>query len=80
MNEEILTNPTYQILILLAILWQLPWTSTLPPPSRLRRAPGVALWKSARNNQLVWFVVLFLVNTLAILEILYLAFLKGKEV
>ncbi|MCL5795284.1 MAG: DUF5652 family protein [Patescibacteria group bacterium] len=31
-----------------------------------------ALWKSARNNSVVWFIVFILVNTLGILEILYI--------
>lgn len=65
MNQEIPTNPLYTTLILLAILWQLPWK-------------GIALWKSARNKQLGWFIVLFLVNTLAVLEIIYLAFFQKK--
>lgn len=33
---------------------------------------GLALWKSARLGNKVWFVVLLIVNTLGILEILYL--------
>ena len=33
---------------------------------------GVALWKSARQSQPVWFVILLVVNTLGILEILYI--------
>ena len=32
----------------------------------------LALWKSARKSQPVWFIVLFLVNTVGILEILYI--------
>jgi len=32
----------------------------------------VALWKAGRNNSPVWFIVLALVNTLGILEILYI--------
>ena len=32
----------------------------------------LALWKAARKNHLVWFIVLALVNTIGILEILYL--------
>jgi hypothetical protein len=39
---------------------------------------GFALWRAARNNSKPWFVVLFLVNTLGILEILYL-FVIGKS-
>lgn len=41
---------------------------------------GIALWKCGRNNQLIWFVVLLVVNTLGILEIIYLLFFqKGKK-
>lgn len=32
----------------------------------------LALWKSARNNHAVWFIVLAVVNTVGILEILYI--------
>jgi len=32
----------------------------------------MALWKAARKNHIVWFIVLALVNTIGILEILYL--------
>ncbi len=33
---------------------------------------GMALWRSARNNQRNWFVMLLVVNTLGLLEIFYL--------
>lgn len=32
----------------------------------------LALWKSARNNHIVWFIILAVVNTVGILEILYI--------
>jgi predicted membrane protein len=32
----------------------------------------LALWKSARKNHVVWFIVLAIVNTVGILEILYI--------
>lgn len=41
------------------LIWSLVWK-------------GLALWKSARKQSLVWFIVLLLVNTAGILEILYL--------
>jgi methionyl-tRNA synthetase len=47
------------LLIIIAVAWSLPWK-------------GFALWKSARKGDSLWFVVLLLVNTLAILEILYI--------
>ena len=39
---------------------------------------GIALWKSGRNNQKAWFIILLIVNTLGILEILYLLFFQKK--
>jgi len=33
---------------------------------------GIALWKSARNNQGIWFIVSLGINTLGILPIIYL--------
>lgn len=40
---------------------------------------GIALWHSGRNNQLGWFVVLFVINTVGILEIVYLAFFQKPQ-
>ncbi len=39
---------------------------------------GFALWRAARKTQKVWFVVMLIVNTLGILEIIYLL-TAGKE-
>jgi hypothetical protein len=33
---------------------------------------GLALWHSGRRGQPIWFVILLIVNTLGILEIIYL--------
>jgi hypothetical protein len=33
---------------------------------------GLALWKAARKGDKIWFVVLLVLNTLGLLEILYL--------
>ena len=46
-------------LLIIAIAWTLVWD-------------GLALWRSARLRQPIWFIVILLVNTLGILEILYL--------
>lgn len=52
--------------ILLAI-WTIPWK-------------GLALWKSAKRGDRAWFIILLLINTLGILEIIYLAFFsRGKQ-
>lgn len=55
------------ILFFLLIIWSMIWK-------------GIALWKAGRNNQLVWFIALLILNTAGILEIIYLlAFQKKKE-
>jgi methionyl-tRNA synthetase len=47
--------------IVAAVLWSLAWK-------------GLALWRSARAGQTVWYVVLLVVNTVGLLEIAYLLF------
>ena len=53
-------------LLLLSLLWVLPWK-------------GVALWKAAKNAHKKWFIALFLLNTLAILEIIYIFYFSKKK-
>lgn len=33
---------------------------------------GIALWKSSKKDHKIWFIVLLIVNTIGILEILYI--------
>jgi hypothetical protein len=40
---------------------------------------ALALWKSARKGDVVWFVVMTVVNTLGILEILYIYIFSKKR-
>ncbi|MDP3875332.1 MAG: DUF5652 family protein [bacterium] len=53
------------LLIALAIVWTLVWK-------------GLALWRSAELRQKYWFIAILLINTLGILEIIYL-FLIAKN-
>lgn len=39
---------------------------------------GIALWHAARNKQLVWYIALLIINTVGILEIVYLIFFRKK--
>jgi len=50
----------------LVLLWVLPWK-------------GVALWKAAGNKQKKWFIALLVVNTLALLEIVYILFFSKPK-
>ena len=63
MQEFIMQNPW---VIYAAIVWTLPWK-------------GFALWKAAKNGRKIWFVFLFVLNTLAILDIIFLAFFSKKK-
>jgi predicted permease len=36
----------------------------------------IAMWKSARNDQLAWFICLAVFNTVGILPILYIQFFQ----
>ena len=40
---------------------------------------GLALWKAARRGENVWFIVLLIVNTVGILEILYVFVFSRKQ-
>lgn len=40
---------------------------------------GFALWRAARNESVSWFVALLILNTLGILEILYLYVFSKKQ-
>jgi hypothetical protein len=40
---------------------------------------GIALWKCGKKNQLVWFVFVFITNTVGILPIIYLTFFQRKR-
>jgi hypothetical protein len=53
--------------VVLLVLWQIPWK-------------GWALWKASRANDKIWFIVLLIFQTLAILDILYIyVFSKRKS-
>jgi hypothetical protein len=51
--------------IALAVIWTLVWK-------------GFALWRAAGLRQKYWFIAMLVVNTLGILEIIYLLFVSRK--
>ena len=58
---------TYRLLfVLLLIIWSTVWK-------------GIAMWKSGRRDQKVWFVAILILNTVGILEIIYLLLNKNKK-
>ncbi len=68
MPENIATFiSTHQWVIALAAVWIIPWK-------------GVALWRAARNRSVAWFVILLLVNTVGILDIIYIFAFSNKAI
>ncbi len=52
-------------LLIIMMVWVLVWK-------------GFALWKAARAGSKVWFIIILLVNTLGILEIIYIFAVKPR--
>ena len=53
-------------ILCIVLLWSVVWK-------------GFALWKSAKHGQMIWFIVLLVVNTAGILDIIYILFFQRKE-
>lgn len=66
MNEisSFLNRPGFYVVIL---IWSLFWK-------------GWALWKSSGKKQLLWFLILLTVNTMGILEIVYIFYLNKWDI
>lgn len=54
----------FSFLLIPVLVWSLFWK-------------GWALWKAAKNDSMPWFIALLLINTVGILDILYI-FVFGK--
>lgn len=52
--------------LLAVALWSLPWK-------------GVALWKAVNLRDKAWFIVLLIVNTVGILEIVYIFVIAKRK-
>ena len=63
--EEIAYYNWIIVATVLLVLWSTVWK-------------GIALWRAGRNSHLIWFIVLFILNTAGILEIIYI-FTFGKK-
>ena len=53
-------------LLILMVLWVLPWK-------------GYALWTAAKRSEKIWFIVLLIVNTFAILDIFYIFYIAKQN-
>jgi hypothetical protein len=64
MYQDFYASSAWWIAIAVAA-WTLPWK-------------GFALWKAAQKKDLYWFIALLLINTMGILEILYIFIFSKK--
>ena len=60
------THPWLPFVFMAIAIWTIIWK-------------GTALWKAAQNKSMPWFVVLLIVNTMGILEIIYIFFFSKKN-
>ncbi|MDD5144921.1 MAG: DUF5652 family protein [Candidatus Pacebacteria bacterium] len=63
MEQYLIENPWTMFLL---IAWTLPWK-------------GVALWRAAKNTDKKWFIAILILNTMAVLEIIYIFFFSKKK-
>lgn len=59
-------SPIFLAFLLVFVLWSLIWKA-------------LALWRAAHRNEKIWFGVFLIVNTIGILEIIYLLITREKD-
>jgi hypothetical protein len=59
-------HPALVPILVILFLWEAVWKL-------------IAMWKAGRNNQMVWFIVIAIVNTLGILPIVYILFSRKQK-
>lgn len=57
--NAVIAQPWFPVVALIVLVWTLMWK-------------GFALWRAATDNSKLWFVVMMIINTLGVLEIVYL--------
>ncbi len=62
----LLRDPRFVTILLVLAIWALIWK-------------GIALWKAARNGSKPWFAALLILNTVGILEIIYIFYFSKKR-
>ena len=56
----------FAVLFVLLAIWSIIWK-------------GIALWKAAQNGSKPWFVVMLVLNTVGILEIVYIFYFANRK-
>ena len=63
---NVLGITTFTSVFVLLVIWSIVWK-------------GIALWKAARNGHKVWYVAMLILNTVGILEIIYIFFFSKPK-
>jgi len=66
MNPLSIMTGIHPVVLALVLLWSLIWK-------------GIALWRASHLEQKYWFGIILVVNTLGLLEIVYLLINKNKN-
>jgi len=67
MDYTIFTEkPVYIAGLIILMVWSIVWKS-------------LALWKAAKNNDTVWYILMLVLNTSGILEIIYYYFISKRQ-
>lgn len=69
LNQEILSNPPFLVLAIAVSIWTMAWKA-------------IALWRAAKLSQRNWFIallILFPINLLGIIEIIFLFFFAKEK-
>jgi len=67
MDYTIFTEkPIYIVGLIVLMVWSIIWK-------------GLALWKAAKNNDNVWYILMLVLNTSGILEIIYYYFISKRQ-
>ena len=66
MQVYLMTHPWIFWVIIFIIIWSIIWK-------------GLALWKASKNNHLLIFIIILILNTLGIFEIIYLTYMHFKN-
>lgn len=61
-----LNDPKVMIMFSIMAIWVVCWK-------------GIALWKAAQNKSTPWFIALLLINSVGILEIIYIFYFSKKK-
>ncbi len=64
--QSLVTSVWFHVLVLVLVAWEMTWKL-------------LAMWKAAQKREVVWFILLAIVNTVALLPIIYLIINRSSK-